>query len=80
MKSEIIQYIIVFIILALVIGWVLYSLVRKKPDGKPNCPGCAHSASCSKKILLGSSAKKIQRNNVSKQCQDSCRLDNPDHC
>ena len=45
MISETTQYIIVFIILALVIAWLIYKLFSKK-EPKGGCCGCALSDNC----------------------------------
>lgn len=47
--SQKLQYIIVLIILAAVVGWIIYGLVRKKPRGSA-CSCCSLSKSCKKKI------------------------------
>lgn len=46
--SQKLQYIIVLIILAAVVGWIIYGLVRKKPRGG-TCSCCSLSKSCKKK-------------------------------
>lgn len=49
MLSPKIQLIIVIIILAAVIGWILWRLLRKKDDAfSGNCAGCALAERCSK--------------------------------
>ncbi|MDE6027381.1 MAG: FeoB-associated Cys-rich membrane protein [Muribaculaceae bacterium] len=42
------QYLVVFIILALTVGWIIYKLVFKKDKGSGGCCGCALSEKCSK--------------------------------
>lgn len=46
-----IQYVIVFIILAVVIIWTVYHLARKKKGGASPCCGCGLADSCKKKTL-----------------------------
>ena len=43
------QYIIVSVILAAAVAWIIYRLVRKKPDGGGACAGCSLSDACSKR-------------------------------
>ena len=42
------QYLIVFIILALTVGWIIYKLVIKKDKTSGGCCGCTLSKKCSK--------------------------------
>ncbi len=43
------QYIIVFIILAIAIGWMAYKLLfKKEKDKSGGCCGCALSEKCNK--------------------------------
>ena len=44
-----IQYVIVFIILAVVIIWTVYHLARKKKGGASPCCGCGLADSCKKR-------------------------------
>lgn len=67
MKSETIQYIIVFVILALILGWVLHSLFSKRRNDKPGCPGCANSAACAGKVMNDAS-KRIKTKNDNFPC------------
>lgn len=46
-----IQYIFVFIILAAILAWIIYSLVTKKYNNVSSCAGCALADSCKKKEL-----------------------------
>lgn len=43
------QYIIVSVILAAAVAWIIYRLVRKKPDGGGACAGCSLTDACSKR-------------------------------
>lgn len=72
MDSQQIQYIIVYIILAVIIGWVLYTLLRKKPEHKNNCHGCSLSASCRKKKMFE------ERNERPTSCGDCPETENCD--
>jgi len=50
MTSQKIQYIAVFVILAVIIIWTLYSLIVKKRSGPTSCAGCAMADKCREKI------------------------------
>lgn len=47
-----VQYIIVFIILAAIIIWLVYSLLRKRPGTNVHCAGCSLIDTCKKKKLI----------------------------
>lgn len=52
------QYIILFVILAAVIGWIIYRLVRPKSDDTCSCDGCSIAGTCKKAGLLDKGKRK----------------------
>ena len=63
--STLVQYIIVFLILASVIGWILYKLLMKKTPDKGCCSGCGLADRCTKKDTFETKAN-------SKSCCEEC--------
>lgn len=52
------QYIILFVILAAVIVWIIYRLVRPKSDDTCSCDGCSIAGTCKKTGLLDKGNRK----------------------
>lgn len=52
------QYIIVFIILAAIVIWLVYSLVRKRPGADVRCAGCSLAETCKKKKMIDTTEQK----------------------
>ncbi len=49
MTSQKIQYIAVFVVLAVIIIWTLYKLIFKKRTGTSSCAGCVLADKCREK-------------------------------
>lgn len=52
MTSQQLQYIIVFVILAAVVVWIIYSLMRKKPDDGGTCSCCPLASDCKNRDVV----------------------------
>lgn len=46
--SATVQYIIIFVILAAVIAWIIYKLVKKDKGTQGGCCGCDLAETCNK--------------------------------
>lgn len=62
--SVITQYIIVFVILALVLVWIIYKLFSKKGRKGSSCCGCSMAQVCSDKT------KAARKTNIPECCSD----------
>lgn len=62
--SVITQYIIVFVILALVLAWIIYKLFSKKGRNSGSCCGCSMAQVCSDKN------KATQKSEIPDCCRD----------
>ena len=56
--SATVQYIIVFIILAIVIGWLIYKLFFKKSNKSGGCCGCGLADKCKESQKIEDCKKK----------------------
>lgn len=66
--SQSLQYILVYIILIAVIGWIIYRLVHRGSKDDSSCSCCSKSSGCIKKQIL---EKERRRQSFCEHCSEA---------